>query len=169
MAEHELKKMSRGELLTLLMDMEKENSRLKQLVEKQKAELESKEVNLKDAGTMAEAALRLNHVFEDADRAAAEYLEILKESSSKQKEMYDKTVSDARKYTELSREKADRESKAMIEEAERKASAIIDDAEKQKEQRIKEADEYWKNVSVRLEAFYSEHAGLKELLNHIHG
>ena len=39
---------------------------------------------MKDAGSIAEAALALNSVFEDADKAAAQYLENIKRCSEQQ-------------------------------------------------------------------------------------
>ena len=59
----------------------------------------------------------------------------------------------------------DKKAIAAAEEAEKKAKSIIDNAESEKQQKIKAADECWKNLSTKLEAFYQSHVGLRELLS----
>ena len=85
----------------------------------------------------------MNSVFENADIAAAQYLENIKRFSEQQKNIYDNIVL----------------------AAERKAKEILDNAENEKQERINEADEYWKNLSTKLEEFYQKHLGLRELLS----
>lgn len=75
MTEKELKRMSRGELLELLIDQIEENRELKDRLEQVQTELESKQIAIENAGSIAEAALVLNDVFEAADRAARQYLD----------------------------------------------------------------------------------------------
>ena len=85
----ELKKLNRIELLELLLAQSKEIDRLNQEIsrlngelEKQKAlqqetekRLEDRRLRLEETGSMAEAALSIFHVFEDAQKAADLYLE----------------------------------------------------------------------------------------------
>ena len=75
MTEKEMKRLSRAELLELLLAEAEENRKLrKQLKEAQNA-LEDRKIAWEQAGTLAEAALRINQVFEAADRAAKQYLD----------------------------------------------------------------------------------------------
>lgn len=78
MTEKELKKLGRRDLLLLLMDQTRENMRLKEENETLKKQLEDRNLRIGESGTLAEAALKLSRVFEDADRAAALYLENLR-------------------------------------------------------------------------------------------
>ena len=55
--------------------------------------------------------------------------------------------------------------KAKREEAEKEAAAIVLKAKVQADKSRQEAERYWDNLSIRLEAFYREHKGLQELLN----
>lgn len=85
----ELKKLNRIELLELLLAQSKEIDRLNQEItrlngelEKQKAlqqetekRLEDRRLRLEETGSMAEAALSVFHVLEDAQKAADLYLE----------------------------------------------------------------------------------------------
>lgn len=84
MTDRDLRKMNRKELLELLVEIEKENEDLRARVQEQQAQLQSREIRIKEAGTLAEAALALNGVLEAADRAAALYLENLKRCAEMQ-------------------------------------------------------------------------------------
>lgn len=75
MTDRELRKLSRAELLELLLAERKENERLHALLNEANEKLASRLLLMENAGTMAEAALRLNGVFEAADRAVRQYLE----------------------------------------------------------------------------------------------
>ena len=75
MTSKELKRLSRRELLEMLIEQMKENQRLRNRLEQAEAELENRELVSLQAGSMAEAAMQLNGVFEAADKAARQYLE----------------------------------------------------------------------------------------------
>lgn len=75
MTDRELRRMSRGELLEMLIAQMEENERLRKSLEEARTALENRQIAIAQAGTMAEAALRLNGVFEAADEAARQYLE----------------------------------------------------------------------------------------------
>ena len=78
MTDKELRRLSRGELLEMLLAETKENQRLRAQLEQAQAELESRQILLEQSGSMAEAALRLNGIFEAADRAARQYLDSIR-------------------------------------------------------------------------------------------
>ena len=74
MTDKELKKLNRAELLELLLIQTREIERLNTQVEELQAELNQRKITLVQAGNIAEAALKLNHVFEAAQAAADQYL-----------------------------------------------------------------------------------------------
>lgn len=76
-----LKKFSRKELLEILVSQSKEIEYLQDQLNIMKSQLENKEIIIKNAGSMAEAALQLNHIFQNADAAAKQYLDSLKQMS----------------------------------------------------------------------------------------
>lgn len=86
MTDKELKKLSRGDLLELLISQTKENERLTAKLAEADSSLDSRKIVLDDAGSIAEAALRLNGVFTAAQSAADQYLENIKTLSQRQKE-----------------------------------------------------------------------------------
>lgn len=75
MTDRELRKLSRAELLELLIAQTEENERLTQQLAAAEEALADRRLAIEQAGTLAEAALRLNGVFEAADQAAQQYLE----------------------------------------------------------------------------------------------
>ena len=75
MTEKELRRLSRRELLEMLITRTIENERLTEELQQAREELSDRKLIQERTGSMAEAALQLNGVFEAADRAAREYLE----------------------------------------------------------------------------------------------
>lgn len=109
MTEKELKKLSRIELLELLIEQTERNEELErklaetqqkltesqQELERAKAEIEqevkNQPLNVKEVGTLAEACLQVNKVFVAADAAAKQYLANIKVYEEKKKEMLAET------------------------------------------------------------------------------
>lgn len=75
MTDKELRRLSRSELLEMLIAQMEENEKLRSALNKACSELKDRRITLSRAGSIAEAALRLNNVFEAADEAARQYLE----------------------------------------------------------------------------------------------
>ena len=78
MNEKDLKKMSRSELLEILIAQAEENKELKLRLQRAEKLLEERKIALENAGSIAEAALKLNGVFEAAEEAAKQYLDNIK-------------------------------------------------------------------------------------------
>ncbi len=74
MTDKELKKLNRKQLLELLLAQARENAALKTEIARLEEKLHSREVQVSQAGNLAEAALQLNGVFEAAQAAASQYL-----------------------------------------------------------------------------------------------
>lgn len=75
MTDKELKRLTRAELLELLLEQSKEVEALRQELADVRARLRDKNIVIENAGSIAEAALKLNGVFEAAQAAADQYLE----------------------------------------------------------------------------------------------
>lgn len=75
MTDQELRKLSRTDLLELLLEKSRENEQLRSQLEEANEKLASRVIEINNAGSIAEAALRLNGVFQAAEEAAAQYLE----------------------------------------------------------------------------------------------
>lgn len=70
--------MSRKELLELLVFISSKNDELQNELNETKKQLNDKRIKIKEAGSIAEAALKLNNIFELAQKAADEYLNNVK-------------------------------------------------------------------------------------------
>ena len=75
MTDKELKRLSRRELLQMLLLQTQENERLKLRLEEAETALRDRRIMLEEAGSIAEASLRLHEVFDAAQAAAQTYLE----------------------------------------------------------------------------------------------
>jgi hypothetical protein len=80
MTDKELKKLNKSELLELLTIQSAENERLKRQLEEVQQKLEDRTILIERSGSIAEAALRINEVFEAAQRAADQYLYNIEQS-----------------------------------------------------------------------------------------
>ena len=190
MTDEELRKLKRGDLLELLVAQGKETEELRQKLAQAEEGLNSRRIQLNEAGNIAEAALRMNGVFEAAQASAAQYLETIRLQSQETEALCARMETETREKAERlmaetqetctrleteAREKADRlmaetqetctrletetQEKAdrLMRETEAKCAAMVAQAEA-------ETREFWDMVSRRLENFYNEHAGLRELL-----
>ncbi len=78
----ELRRMSRSELIEVIYALEQDNQSLQKENEKLRSELNDKDIRIATSGSIAEAALSLNHIFEDAQAAADQYLSSIKNAQS---------------------------------------------------------------------------------------
>jgi|GEM_PF-2617971 len=75
MKEKELRRLSRADLLEMLIDQSKELQEVREKLHQAEAELKKREIAIQNAGSIAEASLVLNGVFEAAQAACREYVE----------------------------------------------------------------------------------------------
>ncbi len=74
MAEKELRKMNRAELIEIIYALQQREQSLQQQIASLEKQLTEKKIVLKEAGNIAEAALRLNDIFASAQAAADQYV-----------------------------------------------------------------------------------------------
>lgn len=128
MTQKELKRLNRRQLLELLITQTERADRMEARVNELELELENKELRVAEAGSIAEASLRLNGVFEAAEAAAEQYLVSIRNQATICQQMEDE-----------SRKKADE----MLAEAERKCS----ERELQAEEKVKHISDTLKQWS----------------------
>lgn len=78
MTEKELRKLSRLDLIDILIRQSKEITSLQEQLAAANKKLEDKVLICENAGNIAQAALEINKIFETAQLAADQYLESLK-------------------------------------------------------------------------------------------
>ena len=85
MTDKELRKLRRIELLELLVEQGEEMERLRGQLQKAQEALQERTIVIQKAGSLAEAALRLNGVFTAADQAARDYVDSLRTMEAQQR------------------------------------------------------------------------------------
>ena len=88
MTDKELRRLSRSDLLEMLIAQTTETDRLKTRLEQAEAQLRERELAIDNFGSLAEAALSLNGVFDAADAAAQQYLENIQRINRQQDAIY---------------------------------------------------------------------------------
>lgn len=145
MTSKELRRLSRRDLLELLIRERHENEELQTRVATLERERNERLISIEKAGSLAEAALVLNDIFVDADKAVEQYMENIRRCSEDQQKVYDKIVL----------------------AAEQRATEIIRAAEEEKQKNMEEADAYWRQLRRSLEEFCQNRKDIKELLQRI--
>ena len=142
MTDKELKRLSRGELLEMLIAQASENEMLKQELEDAQAALQDRSIAIDNAGSIAEASLQLSGVFEAAQNAAEQYLANIRRMNDQQDLIAQKLQGDARK----------------------KAAAIVADADEYSRKIHEEADAYWQQVVTKARALLQDQDSLRQLI-----
>ncbi len=86
MTDRELRRLSRADLLELLLEERQKNERLCAELKRVNEKLADKNLKIARSGSIAEAALRLNGVFEAVEAAAKQYLENVRRIAKEQEE-----------------------------------------------------------------------------------
>lgn len=134
----ELQKMNRKELLELLIMQSKENDHLKAELAEAKQMLAERRLKIKHTGSIAEAALQINNVFEAAQNAADQYMENIKiyqdqlcklmaEESARK---YNEQISAAKKRCQALEYETARKCASMVADAKQQADAFIHKTER---------------------------------------
>lgn len=150
MTDRELRRLGRRDLLELLVATGRERDALK-------AALGSRQLKIDRAGSIAEAALQINGVFESAQAAAEQYLESVRERTERVEEICAQREAAAQADAERIRREAEEAAQALLTETKRKCAEMESEAEQK-------ANAYWQQVQDRLDAFTREHEELKRLL-----
>jgi len=141
MTEKDLRKLNRKQLLELLLKQTGRAENLQQQLNEAEEKLKDKALIETEAGSIAEASLKLNGVFEAAEAAASQYLENVKRLSENSAVLV----------------------KNAEAEAVRKAEAIIADANFRAEQRELEAEKKLNDINAQIEQMYKQKRMLDDI------
>lgn len=106
MTEKELKRLSRSELLELLLLQTRERERLERQLEEAEQRLADRQLRLEKAGDIAQAALQINGVMEAAQAAARQYLENVERLERRTRNECEQMLQKARKDADEIRRRA---------------------------------------------------------------
>lgn len=135
MTDRELRKLGRTELLEMLLEQLRENEQLHAQLEVAKKQLMERRIALDKAGSIAEASLQLNGVFQAAQEACKQYIENIEQLSARQEQL-------CAQMEQETKEKCDR----MVAEAKSLSQS------------------YWENVSRKIQEVTSSYAELRTVL-----
>ena len=114
MAGKELRHMSRGELIDVIYALKKQQEKLEAENEELQRQLSQRELKLQQAGSIAEAAMALNQVFEVAQQAADQYLQSVYANCGDAEEMAKGILADANAQAQNTLEEARRQSETLL-------------------------------------------------------
>lgn len=84
MTDKEFKRLRRSDLIEILYEYQKREKALNEEIASLKSELEARELKIRNAGSIAEAVVKLNELFETAQKTADEYVEQVKRNAERE-------------------------------------------------------------------------------------
>lgn len=120
MTTKELKRLSRGDLLEMLLRQSKENEQLRAEVARLREELADRNIMITESGSLAEAALKLNGIFEAAQSSCDQYIQNIRNRSEHIEQHCLQMEQETQKKCEEMLAKARAEAQACLAEAERR-------------------------------------------------
>ena len=135
MTERELRRLSRTDLLELLLAQRKENEQLRCLLDQTQAQLADRSIKINNAGSIAEASLQLSGIFDAAQDSCQYYLDNIRQLSERQNIV-------CQQMEEETKEKCDR----MVAEAEIKSQQC------------------WENCSAKIRQLVDSYSGLQQAM-----
>ena len=136
MTEKELRRLSRTDLLELLLAQRRENEQLRCILDQTQAQLADRTLQINKAGSIAEASLQLSGIFSAAQDSCECYMENIRLLSERQNQI-------CQQMEEETKAKCDR----MVEEAELKAQQC------------------WENCAAKIKQLAESFEGLQQAMD----
>ena len=136
MTEKDLRRLSRSDLLELLLAQRRDNEQLRCILDQTQAQLAERTIRIDKAGSIAEASLQLSGIFNAAQDSCQYYLENIKLLSERQNAV-------CQQMEQETKEKCDR----MVAEAEMKSQQC------------------WENCSAKIKALVDSFEGLQQVMD----
>lgn len=158
MTDQELKKLSRKDLLELLIKQGQEFEELQKKYEQAEERLQCREITLQKAGSIAEASLQLNGIFEAAQAACQQYTDNIILLNQHQEKICKELEEESRKKAENLLKSAEEESLAIKRKTESECADMVKKAKEQSQM-------YWDTLLKKMKAFTEEHAELQNMFS----
>ena len=134
-----IRKINKKKLLEILLSQAKRIEELEQQLESTQKKLDSKKITIENSGSLAEASLKLNGIFEMAQATAEQFLLNIKDKCKK-------IENDTKKECQIEIEKMIKETKKKCQQKE----ALVDEKLKKIELRNKELNKTEKKTIIDL-------------------
>lgn len=133
MTPKELKRLSRSDLLEMLLDLSKENEKLRKENERLRTQLSDKNIAIENCGSLAEAALQLNGIFQAAEAACAQYTENVHARSAELEVRCQQREMEAEARCKRMEKETREACEALLAQARDQARACLEEATKQRD------------------------------------
>lgn len=154
MTERELRRLSRTDLLELLVAQRRENEQLRCILDQTQAQLADRTIQIDKAGSIAEASLQLSGIFNAAQDSCQYYLDNIRLLSERQSQV-------CQQMERETKEKCDR----MVAEAELKTQQCWDNCA----EKIKQLVASFEGLQQVMDLYSAINGNRKEPTCHIHG
>ena len=156
LTDRELKKLSRAELLEMLILQTEEVERLQEELAAMQERLRDRNVMLEKTGNIAEAALQINQVFSTAQAAAQQYLENIEKLEGETRE----------KCLQLKRQ-TQQECRRMLQQTQQERNLVLQQTEQERRRILRNAEDeagaFWEEIREKVKDPYREHMWWYEL------
>ena len=125
MTERELRRLSRADLLELLLAQRRENEQLRCMLDQTQSQLADRTIKIDNAGTLAEASLQLSGIFTAAQDACQYYVDNIQQLSERQSLVCQQMEQETREKCDLMLEQARQMSRVYWEEYTEKCSRYM--------------------------------------------
>lgn len=156
MTDKELRRLSRAELIDIIYELQKQAEAQAGQYAQLEAALNDRTLRLSSAGSIAEAAIGVNQVFEAAQAAADQYLLSLQTANAG----LDEKIAAAEQRGREILEEAQRQADHIVGEAERRAKVIVENANRQ-------AAADWSEFKQKADELLRAHAELRTLVGKV--
>lgn len=136
MTDKELRRLSRSDLLELLLEQRRENEHLRCILDQTQAQLADRTIHIDKAGSLAEAALQLSGIFNAAEDSCKYYVDNIKLMSDRQSVICQQMERETKEKCDL-----------MVAEAELKAQAC------------------WDNCAAKIRQLVESYEGLQQAMD----
>lgn len=151
----DLRRMGRRELVEIIYALQKNDADQAQQIERLKTQLRNRAIAVEKAGSIADAALVLNGVFERAQEAADQYLASVASQQEQATAEADRIVETARQTASRMIEEAAQRAEDLEQQAQAKARTIVQEAENHAKQTNEQAERTLQEANKVLEGVKS--------------
>lgn len=162
MTNKELQKLSRKDLLEMLLSQSKQLQTLEGKYASAQAALEERTIRLERSGSIAEAALQLNGVFEAAQAACQQYTQSIAALSQEQETICARREAESREQAEEILTQAQQQREALLQQTQQECADMVQKAKQ-------ESHAYWEAVFAKLQTVSKEYTELQGLLSRMAG
>ena len=138
MNQKELKRLSRGDLLEMMLSLSKENDQLLKELHRLKSELADRTLTVENSSSLAEAALNLNGVFQAAQEACDQYSLNIRHRADAVLAQAQEKLDDAEKRSQEILSGANSRAEEIVAQARAQAKQMLEDAQERIQAREKQ-------------------------------